>query len=237
MPNILYTDRDIIVAVKKAGLLSENGNEENSFPARLSAYLREQGQNDAVFTVHRLDRDVGGVMVYARTKYAAARLSAQIACHGFEKEYLTLVHGRPEKNSDTLTDLLFRDKAKNKTYIVTRMRHGVKEASLEYKSLAGYDDNTLIFVKLITGRTHQIRVQFASRHNPVLGDRRYGAPDGTGEIHLWSYRVSFIHPVSDKRVVFCSLPDWNIPLNDAIRAELDKPYDAIIPMQDKSDRT
>ena len=210
---ILYEDAQIVVCVKPAGVLSEPSN-GRGLPELLAARYRERGEKDTVLTVHRLDKIVGGVMVLARTKDAASKLTRMIAEREPEKEYLAVLRGTPEKPADTLTDLLFRDAAKNKTYIVKRMRKGVREASLSYETVAEKDGLTLVRVKLHTGRTHQIRVQFASRGLPLLGDIRYGSKDPRCEAALWSHRLAFAHPVTDEPLEFsCDPPDaypWDL---------------------------
>ena len=135
------------------------------------------------------------------------KLPAAVAERRVTKEYLAVLRGRPAEDAATLTDLLFRDAAKNKSYVVKRMRKGVREASLEYVTLGSTEELTLVRVRLHTGRTHQIRVQFSSRGLPLLGDIRYGskAPCTTA---LWSYRMAFTHPVTGKVVdVTCPPPD------------------------------
>ena len=202
MIQILFQDKALLVCLKPPGLLSQNGPGE-TLPELLE---RETGQ--AVFPVHRLDRGVGGVMVYAKTSRAAAALSAAIQNGSFQKEYLCIVRGRPREDSGVYKDLLIHDRARNKSFVVQRMRGGVKEASLEYRVLAEREGMSLVWVRLHTGRTHQIRVQFASRGTPLLGDGKYGG--GSGLIALWSYRLVFPHPVTGEPVVGLSreLPAW-----------------------------
>ena len=131
-------------------------------------------------------------MAVARSKSAAAALSAAVAQRKFEKEYLCLVRGRPLEEAGTYRDLLLHDRQRNKSFVVDRMRGGVKEAELDYRCLASSGGLSLVHVRLRTGRTHQIRVQFASRGTPLAGDGKYGG--GPGEIALWSYRLAFPHP-------------------------------------------
>ena len=178
---ILYCDKDIAVCIKPAGVLSESGG----MPELLSAQLGGQ-----FYCVHRLDKAVGGVMVYARSSFAAAKLSSAIAQGQTVKEYLAVVLGRPEPAEGLMRDLLFRDKAKNKSYVVDRMRRGVKEAELEYALIGSNAGYSLVQIRLHTGRSHQIRVQFASRGMPLLGDARYGGMKSVN-IALWSHRLSF----------------------------------------------
>ena len=206
MIEILFEDADILVCIKPAGYLSEDSEAENSLPRTI---VRERTLS-ALFAVHRLDREVSGVMVYAKSKTAAAKLSAQVADRSFEKEYLAVVEGVPADDEATLTDLLFKDSRKNKSFVVDRKRAGVKEASLSYKTLAKSDGRALVRVKLHTGRTHQIRVQFASRKMPVLGDGKYGSTVRSGEIALASCMIKFKHPRTNKITEFSYEPigDW-----------------------------
>ena len=205
---ILYEDAYLIVAVKPAGILSES----EGMPKLLAGSIG----CERIFCVHRLDRDVGGVIVYAKDSATAANFSASIANHTIVKEYLTVVQGLPESPSGTLRDLLFHDAAKNKTYVVSRQRRGVREAALEYRLIATVQDAvagplSLLFVTLHTGRTHQIRVQFASRKLPVAGDRRYGSTLRDCNIALFSHGLSFAHPISGETTTLHALPPATWP--------------------------
>lgn len=209
MIEILFEDADILVCIKPVGYLSEDSEAERSLPRAIA----EERSLAELFAVHRLDREVSGVMVYAKSKTAAAKLSAQVADRSFEKEYLAVVEGVPADDEATLTDLLFKDSRRNKSFVVDRKRAGVKEASLSYKTLAKGDGRALVRVKLHTGRTHQIRVQFASRKMPVLGDGKYGSTVRSGEIALASCMIRFKHPRTNKTVEFTYEPTgdwWNI---------------------------
>ena len=187
--NILFEDDNIIVAVKPAGFSSEKSGCEN-MPGALQKINGEE-----VYTVHRLDRETSGVMVYAKTKSAAAVLSKQLAEGGFDKIYLARIHGCPQESEGIFEDLLFHDKNKNKSYAVKRERAGVKKAKLAYTVKEKNDDNSLVSIKLYTGRTHQIRVQFASRGMPLFGDRKYGAKDSC-PLALRCVYLGFKHPVT-----------------------------------------
>lgn len=191
---ILYSDRDIAVCVKPVGL-----NSEADVPAALKEELGGE-----IFTVHRLDMNVGGVMVYARNSKAAAELSRAIQSGDMVKEYLAIVHGATP-DSGLLEDLLWKDSSKNKVFVVNRERKGVKKAKLEYKTLH-QAENSLVRIRLHTGRSHQIRVQFASRGFPLLGDHKYGARDGFTAPYLFSCKLTF--PFRGKVLTFEATPDW-----------------------------
>ncbi len=194
---ILYEDKEIAVCIKQRGLLSQYDEKK---PNMIS--LLKEICGGEIYPVHRLDREVGGVMVYAKTQKAASVLSAQVADRSFDKIYLARVHGVPENEKGIMEDLLYFDKGKNKSFTVKKERRGVKKALLEYELLETDGSTSLVKVKLHTGRTHQIRVQFASRRMPLLGDRRYGAGDDEKTIALWSHFISFTHPESKERMVF-----------------------------------
>ena len=213
MIDILYETKDILVCVKPSGTLSERSEDANSLPLIIETECAAQKRHISLFTVHRLDREVCGVMVYAKNPIAAKNLSEQISNRNFHKEYLAIVEGTLEKDSDVLTDLLFKDSRKNKTYVVDRNRKGVKDASLEYTTLERQNGTSLLKIILHTGRTHQIRVQFASRGCPIIGDRKYGSQKNLREITLCSHKIEFDDPVSKKHLSFTYLPTaldiWN----------------------------
>ncbi len=201
---VLYRDRSLIVAVKPVGVLSEEHTSESCMPALIREAI---GSPDIyVGTVHRLDKNVGGLMVYALTPNMTGKLSNALAAEDAGKEYLAVLHGHPAEESGTLKDLLFHDRQRNKTYVVKRKRNGVKEASLSYRVLKANGETALVAVKLHTGRTHQIRVQFASRGLPLVGDGRYGG--GIGDPALFAYRLTFRHPKTGKTLTFEQLPAW-----------------------------
>ncbi len=177
--------------------------------AMLNEYFGSIAQ---AYPVHRLDRETGRVMVFAKTSKAAAELSMQIQQNKFKKRYFAVVKGVPEEKSGTLKDLLFRDKQKNKTFTVKRMRKGVRNASLEYEVIGEADGYSLLDILLHTGRTHQIRVQFSSRKLPLYGDGKYGG--GAGNLALFARSLEFYHPVSGEKLYFSTKPDtssepWN----------------------------
>ena len=210
---ILYEDKYLVIAVKPVGVLSEDTADAPCMPRLLGEYYRAQKQPDYIATVHRLDKIVGGVMLFSRRKEITGKLTALVSQHQITKEYLAVLRGHPEKSEDTLTDLLFRDSRINKSFVVDRMRKGVREATLDYRELDRTDELSLVRVKLHTGRTHQIRVQFSHRGLPLLGDIRYGSKADCPAA-LWSYHLAFTHPVTGKPVdVTCPPPQaypWNL---------------------------
>lgn len=191
---ILYSDRDMAVCVKPVGLDSEL-----EVPAALKEILGGE-----IFPIHRLDKNVGGVMVYARTKQAAAELSRAVQAGSMVKEYVALVHGTPPETGDW-EDLLWKDSGKNKVFVVKRLRGGVKKARLEYRVLSA-GECSLVRILLHTGRSHQIRVQFSSRGFPLVGDHKYGARDSSPAPMLFSCRITF--PWRGQTKDFEALPDW-----------------------------
>ena len=205
--HILYEDAHLVLCVKPVGVLSEDSEQGACMPDLLRRHYREQGKPDYIATVHRLDKIVGGVMLFSRRREVTGKLTAAVAEHRVTKEYLAVLRGHPAEASATLTDLLFRDASKNKSYVVKRMRKGVREVELEYVTLGSTEELTLVRVRLHTGRTHQIRVQFSSRGLPLLGDIRYGSKAGCSTA-LWSYHMAFTHPVTGRTVdVTCPPPE------------------------------
>ena len=204
---ILYEDPYLVLCVKPVGVLSEDSPSGACMPGLLREHYRALGQNDYIATVHRLDRLVGGVMLFSRRRDVTGKLTAAVAEHRVTKEYLAVLRGTPAQDEATLTDLLFRDAAHNKSYVVKRMRKGVRQASLSYTVQGEADGLTLVRVQLHTGRTHQIRVQFASRGMPLWGDRKYGLPEeDASPLALWACQLSFTHPQTGKEMAFTSLP-------------------------------
>ena len=188
---ILYSDHGIVVCIKPVGLDSEH-----ALPARLMEVLGGE-----IFPIHRLDKNVGGVMVFARTKAAAAALSSAVQNGSLVKEYVAKVHGTPQESGDW-TDFLFKDSAKNKVFVVKKERKGVKKARLEYVRCG----ENLVRIRLHTGRSHQIRVQFASRGFPLVGDHKYGARDEANAPMLFSCCLHF--PWQGNLMHFEKYPEW-----------------------------
>ena len=207
-PWILAAERAFVVCCKTPGTECER-----ELPARLAALL--DAETETIRYVHRLDRGVGGVMVYARTAKAAASLSEQIRSRSFEKQYLAVPGGIPEPPEGELRDLLLKDAARGMAYPVRRMRRGVKEAVLDYHMLAsaqvGGQTASLLLIRLQTGRFHQIRVQLASRGMPLLGDGKYGSREKGCTPALWSCAIGFAHPETGRRVRFAAEPPEVFP--------------------------
>ena len=209
MIDIVYADADFVVCVKPARVLSTDE------PGGLPELLREQLGTQDFRTVHRLDRVVSGLMVVARNAAAASELSRQIREDQFEKEYQAVLHGCPEREEDRLVDLLLRDKARKMTMVATESGKDVQPASLRYRVLASNRQLTRVQIRLETGRTHQIRVQFASRGLPLVGERKYSELDDPCEIALWSYRLAFSHPATGQPMEFVKEPPGAYPWNEA----------------------
>ena len=204
---ILYQNANILVCIKPARVLSTDE------PGGLPELVREAlGDPKAdVRTVHRLDRVVSGVMVLARNANAASELSRQIREDQFRKEYLAVVHGRPENPEGTLHDLLARDKARRMTFVAEAPGKGVQEAALSYRVLEYANGMSLVRVRLHTGRTHQIRVQFSSRGMPLVGERKYAVWNDPCELALWSAKIGFYHPGTGEWVEFSKEPPAVFP--------------------------
>lgn len=194
---IIYSDNQIAVCIKPVGIDSEH---------QVPEMLREMLGGE-IFPIHRLDKNVGGVMVFARRKQAAAALSKAVQEGTMIKEYVAMVHGTPPETGDW-QDLLFKDSSKNKVFVVKRERKGVKKARLEFRRLQA-GECSLMHIRLHTGRSHQIRVQFASRGFPLVGDRKYGGKDDATAPMLFSCRLSF--PYQGEVRMFEAQPEWGQP--------------------------
>ena len=202
---ILYEDSPLIVALKSPDCISEFSPNGDGFADRIQAHCKGY-----VGVIHRLDRGVGGVMVYAKTPACAAALSDMVRTHAIKKEYLAVVHGAPAPDCGELRDLLFHDRIKNKTFVADRARKGVKEAILDFSTLQTVESDgnlrSLLRVRLHTGRTHQIRVQFSSRGHALLGDGKYGSREKT-PMGLFCASLAFAHPVTKKPLVLSAKPE------------------------------
>ena len=216
---ILYEDKYLLVCEKPVGVESQISNKnKDDMPTLLSQYRRERGEDSYIGVVHRLDTATGGLMIYSKREDMTGKLSALVQSADYEKTYLAVAHGAPEETSGEMRDLLFHDKMKNKSFVCSKKRSGVKEAILNYRVLGtaereGGDPLSLLEIKLITGRTHQIRVQLASRKMPLVGDGKYGSRDNGATCALWSHRVKFTHPITKKTIECESRPDMSYPWN------------------------
>ncbi len=214
---ILYEDKYLIVCEKPIGVESQLSSAgKPDMITLLSEYRKEKGEDSYVGLVHRLDTATGGAMIYSKQENVTGKISGILNSPEYEKEYLAIVHGAPEQSEGELRDLLYHDKNKNKSYVVDRDRKGVKEAIAQYKLIDSLEDNdngkiSLVKVRLITGRTHQIRVQFASRGMSLLGDGKYGSRDNKASLALWSHRLSFVHPITKKKIEVTSEPPRDYP--------------------------
>lgn len=208
----LYEDKNILVCTKPCGINSEHTSQSDGMADMVAEYCGYAG------VIHRLDRPVGGAMLFAKNPKAASGLSKLVSNGMLDKWYIAVVSGKPEKDEGVFKDLLFKDSSRNKTFVVKRLRKGVKEASLEYKVLetAEFEEKlySLVLIKLHTGRTHQIRVQFSSRKMPLTGDGKYGGSDNRcAGIALWSHRLKFENPASKNEVDVYSYPPSEYPWN------------------------
>ena len=199
---LIYVDRDIVVCTKPPRILSTD--EPGGLPELVRQALGDPKAN--IRTVHRLDRVVSGLMVLARTSKSASELSRQIREGSFEKAYLAVLHGVPQQEDAILRDLLLRNKAERKTYVVSEPGKDVQDAALHYWLLSNTDALSKVRIQLITGRTHQIRAQFSSRNLPLVGDRKYSLLEDDCEIALWSHTLRFLHPYTGKPMEFQKEP-------------------------------
>ena len=203
----VYLDDSIAVCIKPSGVRSTD--EPGGMPELVREALGDPKAD--VRTVHRLDQVVSGLMVLARNEAAASELSRQIRDGEFQKEYLAVVHGQPEQASGELRDLLYRDKARRMTMVATEPGKGVQEAILRYRVLSKAEGMSKVQIELLTGRTHQIRVQFASRNMPLVGERKYSTLEDPCTIALWSHRLGFKHPVTGEELNFMKEPPAAFP--------------------------
>lgn len=204
--DILYMDKNIIVCIKPARVLSTD--EPGGLPELIRQELGDEKAD--VRTVHRLDRVVSGLMVLARNHAAASELSRQIREGSFKKIYYAAVHGEtPDRG--TMKDLMYRDKARKMSFTTDIPSKDTREAVLNYETIARADGMSLVRVELVTGRTHQIRCQFASRSYPLLGERKYSELNDSCELALWSENIGFVHPESHEYTEFSQLPPDEYP--------------------------
>ena len=203
MIEVLYKDDDLLVCIKPAGLLSAA---DSSNKANMMSVLRDELRLSEIHPVHRLDKEVEGLMVFALNKLSASKLSQDASDHNrFVKQYLAVTSGTPKETEGVFEDYLFKDSSKNKVFVVKKERKGVKKAKLEYKVLATDTFKSLFEIKLYTGRTHQIRVQLSSRGMPIFGDKKYGGKP-YDKMALFSYSLLFYHPKTNEQMQFTKKP-------------------------------
>lgn len=210
-PQILYSDRDLLLCRKPAGVPSQPDPS-----GQLDLLTALSSTNKTVSLIHRLDTPTGGIMVFGLSSKATAKLCTLVQDHErFQKEYLAVLAQTPAEDQGVLRDSLYHDKRTNKSFVTDGARKGSKEAVLDYRVLAKNNDgHTLVLVRLHTGRTHQIRVQFASRGFPLVGDGKYGSREKCPYIGLWAYRLTFPHPISGQTLSAATKPNttespWN----------------------------
>ena len=218
MIDVIYEDNHLLVVKKPINILSQGDNTNDlDMVNLLKRYLKEKYNkpgNVFVGLIHRLDRPVGGIMVFAKTSKCASRLSEQVRNKTIKKTYKAVIHKTMDKKEGTLKDYLYKNKTTNMVSVVTKNHKEAKDAVLDYKTLASNDEFSLVEIDLHTGRPHQIRVQFSSRNHPLYGDQRYGNSKVGEQIALWSYKLEFNHPTTKERLVFtCDTPNeyqWNL---------------------------
>lgn len=215
-PRIIYEDNHIIVVIKPQNIsVQADSSKDVDMLTIIKDYIKQRDKklgNVFLGLVHRLDRPTGGVMVFAKTSKAASRLSVQLRNKQLRKKYFCVVNGRPQLVENRLVTYLKKDEKTNTVKIAPQLEEGSKEAVLEYKVLETKNKLSLIDVNLITGRSHQIRVQMSGQLNtPIYGDFKYGDKLHGGDLALWSYELTFIHPTTKENIKFKVAPDYNNP--------------------------
>ena len=218
--DILYEDNHVIVVYKEKGILSQaDGSNKPDMLTIIKSYIKEKYNkpgNVYLGLVHRLDRPVGGVMVFAKTSKAASRLSDQVREKIFKKKYLAVVDGKFETSTGALEDYLYKDERNNMSKVVNKDKKNAKFAKLDYEVITYNDIKNLSLLKvdLHTGRHHQIRVQFASRNHSLSGDQKYGTRGRGKQLALWAFSLSFEHPTLKEKMTFENYPEligsWKI---------------------------
>ena len=221
MLKVLYEDNHIIVVIKPYNIPSQSDKTNDiDMLSLVKEYIKEKYQkpgNVYVGLVHRLDRPLGGIMVFAKTSKAASRLSESIRNKSFSKTYLAVVNGKFEKQNGILENYLWKDEALNMSKVVSKDKKGAKLARLTYEVLAEKNDLSLVKINLETGRHHQIRVQFSNAGHSLYGDQKYGKDSMGKQIALWAYRLEFKHPVKDEIMKFEALPEKNDVFDELIK--------------------
>ncbi len=219
MIKVIYEDNHLLVVEKPVNILSQGDNtNDKDMVNLLKDYVKvkyNKPGNVFIGLVHRLDRPVGGVMVFAKTSKAASRLSEQVRNKSFKKTYRAVLNGNMKKDNDTLNDYLYKNKKTNMVSVVRKDHKESKNAQLSYETLDKKDKFSMVEVDLKTGRPHQIRVQFASRRHPLFGDQRYGQDINKkgDQIALWSYKIEINHPTTKEKMEFICEPPNKYPWN------------------------
>ena len=217
MVKVIYEDNHLLVVEKPVNILSQGDDtNDKDMVNLLKNYVKEKYNkpgNVFIGLVHRLDRPVGGVMVFAKTSKAASRLSEQVRNKSFKKTYRAVIHGTMNKKEDTLKDYLYKNKKTNMVSVVNKNHKEAKNAELDYETLQSKNNFSLVQIDLKTGRPHQIRVQFASRKHPLFGDQRYGQDVNKVGQHkaLWSYKIEITHPTTKEKMEFICEPPKEYP--------------------------
>ncbi len=211
-PDIVYEDNHLLVIIKPHNIaVQEDESKDDDLLNLLKNYIKVRDNkpgNVFLGLVHRLDRPTGGVMVFAKTSKCAARLTEQLKNHQMKKTYLAVVLGKPNQSKARLACYLVKDAKTNTVSLATRSDYGAKEAILDYKVVSNYGDMSLVEVNLLTGRSHQIRVQMSKQLGTVIfGDFKYGDKAHGGNLALWAYQLKFNHPTTQKPMIFKVLPD------------------------------
>ena len=217
--NVLYEDNHIIVVEKKPNILSQSDiTGDIDLLSMVKKYIKERYNkpgNVYVGLVHRLDRPVGGIMVFAKTSKAAKRLNEQIKNHEFKKTYLAVLDGTLKNKNDKLVNYLYKDEKLKKSMVVDKSHLKAKLSELNYEVIDYNDDKTIVKINLITGRHHQIRVQFSNIGYPLVGDQLYGK-ENKKQIMLYAYKLEFIHPTTKEKMTYQILPEWKELENETI---------------------
>ena len=217
--NVLYEDNHIIVVEKKPNILSQSDiTGDIDLLSMVKKYIKERYNkpgNEYVGLVHRLDRPVGGIMVFAKTSKAAKRLNEQIKNHEFKKTYLAVLDGTLKNKNDKLVNYLYKDEKLKKSMVVDKSHLKAKLSELNYEVIGYNDDKTIVKINLITGRHHQIRVQFSNIGYPLVGDQLYGK-ENKKQIMLYAYKLEFIHPTTKEKMTYQILPEWKELENETI---------------------
>ncbi|MBC8632001.1 RluA family pseudouridine synthase [Paeniclostridium hominis] len=219
MIKVIYEDNHLLVVEKPVNVLSQGDDtNDKDMVNLLKDYIKvkyNKPGNVFIGLVHRLDRPVGGIMVFAKTSKAASRLSEQVRNKSFKKTYRAVLNGNMRKDSDTLKDYLYKNKKTNMVSVVNKNHKDAKDAELSYETIAKNGKFSMVQVDLKTGRPHQIRVQFSSRKHPLFGDQRYGQDVNKkgDQIALWSYKIEITHPTTKEKMEFICEPPNKYPWN------------------------